>query len=139
MESQPTTRRLAAIVIADVVGYTRLMELDDTRTFAALGAIRSEVIDPAIVSHGGRIVQTAGDGWLAEFPSALAALRSSIQIQREMATRNARVPVDERLDYRMGVNPGDIMVQGKEIAGDGVSVASRRSASAWRRVNGNRP
>src|SRR6476661_4279502 len=139
MQSHLATRRLAAIVIADVVGYTRLMELDDTGTFSRLGSIRNEVIDPAIVSHGGRIVQTAGDGWLAEFPSALAALRSSIQIQREMATRNARVPVDERLDYRMGVNPGDIMVQGKEIAGDGVSVASRRSASAWRRVNGNRP
>lgn len=130
MESQLSTRRLAAIVIADVVGYTRLMELDDTRTFAALGAIRSEVIDPAIVSHGGRIVQTAGDGWLAEFPSALAALRSSIQIQREMAKRNAHVPAGERLEYRMGVNLGDIMVQGNEIAGDGVNVASRLESLA---------
>jgi len=130
METQLSTRRLAAIVIADVVGYTRLMELDDTRTFAALGAIRSEVIDPAIVSHGGRIVQTAGDGWLAEFPSALAALRASIHIQREMAKRNAGAPAEERLDYRIGVNLGDIMVQGSEIAGDGVNVASRLESLA---------
>jgi adenylate cyclase len=130
MQAQLATRRLAAIVIADVVGYTRLMERDDSGTFARLGSIRSEIVDPSIVSHGGHIVQTAGDGWLAEFPSALAALRASIQMQREMATRNAGVPSDERIEYRMGVNLGDIMVQGREIAGDGVNVASRLESLA---------
>src|SRR5439155_26192410 len=85
------TRRLAAILIADVVGYTRLMERDDTGTFSRLRNIRDEVVDPAIVSHDGRIVKTAGYGLLAEFPSALAALRASVQIQREMAKRNEGV------------------------------------------------
>ena len=124
------TRRLAAIVIADVVGYTRLMERDDTGTFAQLGSIRNELIDPAIVSHGGRMVQTAGDGWLAEFPSALAALRASIQMQRAMSRRNADVESSARIDYRMGVNLGDIMEHGSEIAGDGVNVASRLESLA---------
>ena len=125
MTSDTVTRRVAAIVIADVVGYTRMMERDDTGTFSRLGSIRNEVTDPAIVSHGGHIVQTAGDGWLAEFPSALAALRASTQIQREMAKRNATQSPDELIEYRIGVNLGDIMVQGTEIAGDGVNVASR--------------
>ena len=132
MSASPSavTRRLAAIVIADVVGYTRLMERDDTTTFARLGAIRSEVVDPAIVAHDGRIVQTAGDGWLAEFPSALAALRASIQIQRAMGKRNAALGADERIDHRIGVNLGDIIVRGSEIAGDGVNVASRLESLA---------
>jgi Adenylate cyclase, family 3 (some proteins contain HAMP domain) len=130
MPTTLATRRLAAIVIADVVGYTRLMERDDSGSLARLGAIRDGVIDPTIVSHGGHIVQTPGDGWLAEFPSALAALRASIQIQREMARRNAGSSATERIDYRMGVNLGDIMVQGSEIAGDGVNVASRLESIA---------
>ena len=124
------TRRLAAIVIADVVGYTRLMERDDTGTFARLRSIRDEVVDPAIVSHDGRIVKTAGDGLLAEFPSALAALRASVQIQRETAKRNEGVAKEERIDYRIGVNLGDIMVDGSDIVGDGVNVASRLEALA---------
>lgn len=123
-------RRLAAIVIADVVGYTRLMERDDTGTFARLRTIRDEVVDPAIVSHGGRIVKTAGDGLLAEFPSALSALRASVQIQREMARRNAGVAADDRIDYRIGVNLGDVMAEAGDIAGDGVNVASRLEALA---------
>ena len=124
------TRRLAAIVIADVVGYTRLMERDDTGTFSRLRNIRDEVVDPAIVSHDGRIVKTAGDGLLAEFPSALAALRASLQIQTEMAKRNAGVTGDERIDYRIGINLGDIMIDGHDIAGDGVNVAARLEALA---------
>jgi len=124
------TRRLAAIVIADVVGYTRLMERDDTGTFARLRSIRDEVVDPAIVSHDGRIVKTAGDGLLAEFPSALAALRASVQIQREMAKRNEGVAAEERIDYRIGINLGDIMVDGSDIVSDGVNVASRLEALA---------
>jgi len=119
------TRRLAAILIADVVGYTRLMERDDTGTFSRLRTIRDEVVDPAIVSHGGRIVKTAGDGLIAEFTSAVAALRAAIQIQREMAVRNGATTAHERIDYRIGVNLGDIMVDASDIAGDGVNVASR--------------
>ena len=130
MESGAVIRRLAAIVIADVVGYTRLMERDDTGTYARVRLIRDEVVDPAILSHGGRIVKTAGDGLVAEFTSALAALRASIQIQRQMQTRNASATTDERIDYRIGVNLGDIMVEGNDIAGDGVNVASRLEALA---------
>jgi len=130
MNTEIIARRLAAIVIADVVGYSRHMERDDTGTFAQLRSIRGEVVDPAIVSHGGRIVKTAGDGLLAEFPSVLAALRASIQIQRAMAELNVGRPSDERIDYRIGVNVGDIMVDANDIAGDGVNVASRLESMA---------
>ena len=130
MVEKLVTRRLAAIVIADVVGYTRLMERDDTGTFARLRSIRDEVVDPAIVSHDGRIVKTAGDGLLAEFPSALAALRASVQIQQEMVKRNNGVAPEDGIDYRIGVNLGDIMVDGADIAGDGVNVASRLESLA---------
>jgi len=128
---RPTvTRRLAAIVIADVAGYSRLMERDDTGTFARLRSIRDEIVDPAIVSHDGRIVKTAGDGFLAEFPSALAALRASVQIQGEMAKRNEGVANEDRIDYRIGVNLGDVMAEKDDIAGDGVNVASRLESLA---------
>ena len=119
------TRRLAAILIADVVGYTRLMERDDTGTFSRLRTVRDEVVDPAIVSHGGRIVKTAGDGLMAEFTSALSALRAAVHIQREMTARNADVPADERIEYRIGINLGDVMVDGSDLAGDGINVAAR--------------
>lgn len=122
------TRRLAAILIADVVGYTRLMERDDTGTFSRLRTIRDEVVDPAIVSHGGRIVKTAGDGLLAEFASALSALRAAVQVQREMAARNADIPADVCIEYRIGINLGDVMVDGSDLAGDGINVASRLEA-----------
>lgn len=130
MDPTTVTRRLAAIVIADVVGYTRLMERDDTGTYARVRLIRDEVVDPTILSHGGRIVKTAGDGLVAEFTSALAALRAAIQIQRQMAARNATATADERIDYRIGINLGDVMVEGGDIAGDGVNVASRLEALA---------
>ena len=130
MNRSAVTRKLAAIVIADLVSYSRHMERDDTGTFARLRSIRDEVVDPAIVSHGGRIVKSAGDGLLAEFTNVLAALRASIQIQREMASRNRGISTDERLEYRIGVNLGDIMVDANDIAGDGVNVASRLEAIA---------
>jgi len=130
MDSSTVIRRLAAIVIADVVGYTRLMERDDSGTYARVRLIRDEVVDPAILSHGGRIVKTAGDGLVAEFTNALAALRASIQIQRQMAARNMTATAHERIDYRIGVNLGDIMVESNDIAGDGVNVASRLEALA---------
>ena len=130
MNTDTVSRRLAAIVIADVVGYSRHMERDDTGTFARLRSIRDEVVDPAIISHGGRIVKTAGDGLLAEFTNALAALRASIQIQKEMAARNAQHSAADRLEYRIGVNLGDIMVDANDIAGDGVNIASRLESLA---------
>src|SRR5205814_8884029 len=95
-----------------------------------LRLVRDELVDPAIVSHGGRIVKTAGDGFLAEFPSALAALRASVQIQREMAARNRAAAAGERIDYRVGVSLGDIIVDRDDIAGDGVNVASRLESMA---------
>jgi len=100
MDSTTVIRRLAAIVIADVVGYTRLMERDDTGTYARVRLIRDEVVDPAILSHGGRIVKTAGDGLVAEFTNALAALRAAIQMQRQMEVRNASAKPDERIGLR---------------------------------------
>lgn len=123
-------RRLAAILIADVVGYTRLMERDDTGTFARLHSIRNEVVDPAVVSNGGRIVRTVGDGLMAEFASALSALRAASHIQREMMARNTGIPPEERIDYRIGINLGDVMVDGSDLAGDGINVAARLEALA---------
>ncbi len=119
------TRRLAAIVVADVVGYTRLMERDEAGTHARLSELRAHLIDPKIGEQGGRIVRTAGDGMLLEFTSASAALRFSIDIQREMHARNRDAAPDLRLDFRIGINLGDIIVEGNDIAGDGVNVAAR--------------
>src|SRR5437763_4030736 len=107
MNTDTVSRRRAAIVIADVVGYSRHMERDDTGTFGRLRSIRDEVVDPAIISHGGRIVKTAGDGLLAEFTRALAALRASIRIQREMATRNRQHSAYRRLEHPIGLNTCD--------------------------------
>ena len=123
-------RRLAAIVLLDVVGYSRLMGLDDRGTLAALKAHRRELIDPKIAEHGGRIVKTTGDGLLLEFSSADAALRCAVDVQRGMAARNSGIAPDQRLDFRIGINLGDIIVDGDDIAGDGVNVAARLEALA---------
>jgi adenylate cyclase len=125
MTSNPVSRRLAAIVVADVVGYTRLMERDEAGTHSRLKEIRAQVIDPRIAAHGGRIIHTAGDGMLVEFGSATAALRSAIEIQREMGTRSLYLASDERIDFRVGINLCDIIIDGDDIAGEGVNVAAR--------------
>ena len=125
METTPVTRRLAAIVIADVVGYTRLMERDEAGTHARLREIRGNVTDPRIAEYGGRIVKTAGDGMLVEFPSATAALRCSVEVQREMGHRNLYAAADTKIEFRIGINLGDILIDGDDIAGDGVNVAAR--------------
>jgi len=125
MERAPVTRRLAAIVIADVVGYARLMEFDEAGTHARLREIRDKVVDPKIGEYGGRIVKTAGDGMVVEFPSATAALRCAVDVQREMGHRNLYVATDAKLEFRIGINLGDILIDGDDIAGDGVNVASR--------------
>jgi adenylate cyclase len=119
------SRRLAAIVVADVVGYTRLMERDEAGTHARLKEIRAQVVDPRIAAHGGRIIHTSGDGMLVEFASATAALRCATEIQREMGTRNLYVAPEERIEFRVGINLGDIIVDGDDIAGEGVNVAAR--------------
>ena len=118
-------RRLAAIVSADVAGYSRLMGRDESGTLAALKAIRQEVVDPAIARHGGRIVKTTGDGLLLEFPSVVNAVRCAVEVQTAMADRSTSMADDRRIAFRMGINIGDIIVEGDDIFGDGVNVAAR--------------
>jgi len=126
----PVTRKLAAVVIADVVGYSRLMEHDEAGTHTRLREIREKLIDPKIAEHGGRTVNTSGDGMLLDFPSATSALRCAVEIQREMGLRNLHVAPDERIEFRFGINLGDIIIEGDDIIGDGVNVAARLEALA---------
>jgi class 3 adenylate cyclase/TolB-like protein len=128
--SSTSTRRLAAVLIADVAGYSRLMEQDEAGTHARLLEIRADVTDPAVRRHGGRIVRTVGDGLLVEFPSATSALAAAIEIQRTMAERNHGLPAKGRIDHRIGINLGDILVEENDIAGNGVNVAARLEAIA---------
>ena len=123
-------RRLAAIVSADVVGYSLLMGRDDSATLAGLKALRRELIDPKISEYGGRIVNTAGDNLLLEFPSVVDAVRCSVDVQRAMAERNANEPAEQRIEFRVGINLGDIIIDGNDIYGDGVNVAARLQALA---------
>src|SRR6185369_17073994 len=118
-------RRLAAIVSADVAGYSRLMGRDESGTLAALKTLRQEVVDPAIASHGGRIVKTTGDGLLLEFPSVVNAVRCAVEVQTAMAAKTADVPEDHRIGFRIGINQSDIIVEGDDIFGDGVNVTAR--------------
>jgi adenylate cyclase len=118
-------RRLAAIVSADVAGYSRLMGRDEGGTLAALKAIRLGVVDPVIASHGGRIVKTTGDGLLLEFPSVVNAVRCAVEVQTAIADRSAGIAEDRRIAFRIGINLGDIIVEGDDIFGDGVNVAAR--------------
>jgi len=118
-------RRLAAIVAADVVGYSRLMGGDDSGTLATLRALRRELVDPKIAEHGGRLVKTTGDGLLVEFASVVDAVSCTIELQTAMAERNIDVPEDRRMIFRIGVNEGDIIIEDDDIFGDGVNVAAR--------------
>ena len=118
-------RRLAAIVSADVAGYSRMMGQDESGTLAALKVIRQEVIDPAIGRHGGRIVKATGDGLLLEFPSVVNAVRCAVQVQIAMANRRPAAAENRRIAFRIGINIGDIIVEGDDIFGDGVNVAAR--------------
>jgi TolB-like protein/class 3 adenylate cyclase/Tfp pilus assembly protein PilF len=122
-----STRRLTAILSADVAGYSRLMHADETGTHGRLKACRG-VVDPLISDHGGRIVGTAGDGLLAEFASVLDAVRAAVAIQRALGTRNRDLPADQWLAFRIGVNLGDVIVDGDDIFGDGVNIAARLQA-----------
>src|SRR6201987_6565885 len=125
MSGERAVRSLAAILAADVAGYSRLMGADEEGTLAALKAIRRELSDPKVKERRGRIVKTTGDGLLIEFASVVDAVRCAVDVQREMAERNADVPPDRRLELRMGINVGDIIKDGRDIYGDGVNVAAR--------------
>jgi adenylate cyclase len=119
------TRRLAAILAADVAGYSRLIEADEEGTLGRLKTLRAEIIDPKIAGHRGRIVKTTGDGLLVEFASVVDALRCAAEVQKAMAESNASLPGDRRIEFRIGINVGDIVVEDGDIFGDGVNVAAR--------------
>jgi adenylate cyclase len=124
----PATRRLAAILAADVAGYSRLMGADEEGTHDRLKAHRRELVEPKIGEHSGRIVKTTGDGMLVEFPSVVDAVRCAAELQRVMIDRDAAIPEDRRIRFRIGINLGDIIVDGDDIFGDGVNVAARLEA-----------
>jgi TolB-like protein len=124
------TRRLAAILAADVAGYSRLMGADEEGTLERLKALRRELLDPKMAEHHGRIVKTTGDGLLAEFPSVVDAVRCALEIQCGMAERNTAVPEGKHIDFRIGVNLGDIILDDGDIFGDGVNIAARLEALA---------
>jgi adenylate cyclase len=124
------TRRLAAILAADVAGYSRLMGADEEGTLQRLRAHRRELVDPKIREHRGRIVKTTGDGMLVEFSSVVDAVRCAAEIQRAMVDRNAGIAEDQRITFRIGVNLGDVIIDGDDIYGDGVNIAARLEALA---------
>src|SRR5437870_5995084 len=124
------SRRLAAILAADVAGYSRLMGADEEGTLDRLKAHRRQLVDPRIKEHHGRIVKTTGDGLLAEFPSVVDAVRGAVEIQRAMVDRETVMAEDRRIRFRIGVNLGDIIADGDDIFGDGVNIAARLEALA---------
>src|SRR5947209_11550755 len=125
MEQRHVERKLAAILAADVAGYSRLMGADEGGTLAQLKAHRRALVDPKIREHRGKIIKTTGDGMLVEFASVVDAVRCAVEIQRGMAERNAGVPQHKRIEFRVGINLGDIIHDEKDIFGDGVNVAAR--------------
>jgi adenylate cyclase len=125
MSAAQTERRLSAIMLADIAGYSALMERDEARTFARLRTLRDEVVNPKISEFGGRVIKTTGDGFLAEFPSATAALGCGVAIQRMNISQEADKDEAERFHLRMGINLGDIISDGDDVSGDGVNIAAR--------------
>ncbi len=123
--AEKVERRLAAILSADVVGYTRLMRADEEGTLTRFRAHRSELVEPKIAEYKGRIVKLMGDGWLVEFASVVDAVRCATEVQRGMAARNAGVPEDDQIVLRVGINLGDVIVEGDDVHGDGVNFATR--------------
>jgi len=123
-------RRLSAVLAADVAGYSRLIGLDEEGTVSALTAHRTDLFEPRIAHHRGRLVKTTGDGLLVEFPSVVDAVRCAVDVQREMAKRNAEFAADRRIEFRMGIHVGDIVAEQNDIFGDGVNIAARLEALA---------
>jgi len=129
MSGERLQRRLAAILAADIAGYSRLMGADEEGTLTRLKALRSGLIDPKIAEHRGRIFKTTGDGILIEFASVVDALRCALEVQAGMGEQNA-VPSNQRIEFRIGIHQGDILVDGDDILGDGVNIAARLEALA---------
>jgi adenylate cyclase len=125
LNTERVERRLAAVLAADVAGYSRLMGIDEEGTLAQLKAVRKSLVDPTVAAHRGRIVKTTGDGMLVEFASAVDAVRGAIEVQGGMAERNASVPQDMRIELRIGIHVGDIIIDENDIFGDGVNIAAR--------------
>jgi adenylate cyclase len=125
-----STRRLAAILAADVAGYSRLMSADEEGTHERLKAHLVELVDPKIGEHHGRVVKNTGDGVLAEFASVVDALRCGAEVQAGMSERNARAPPDNRIEFRIGIHQGDVVVEDNDIFGDAVNIAARLEALA---------
>ncbi len=130
MAEQQVTRRLAAILAADVVGYSRLMEADEAGTLAALKSRRKNVLEPLLRRHHGRIVKTMGDGVLVEFASAVNAVECAVRLQEDMMAANVEAPDDQRIVLCIGVNLGDIVIENGDLYGDGVNIAARLEAMA---------
>src|SRR5215813_8654625 len=130
MAEERTQRRLAAILAADVVGYSRQMQTDEARTLADLKVRRTEVLDPLVAKHHGRIFKVAGDGLLVEFGSAVNAVECALELQHCMEAANAGQANDRHIVLRVGVNLGDVMVEGSDLYGDGVNIAARLEAIA---------
>jgi TolB-like protein/class 3 adenylate cyclase len=126
----PPVRRLTAILAADVAGYSRLMGADEEGTHERLKAHLGELVNPKIAEHRGRIVKNTGDGFLAEFPSVVDAMRSAVEVQQGMAEANAAIPPEKRIEFRVGINLGDVIAEEHDIFGDGVNVAARLEALA---------
>jgi TolB-like protein/class 3 adenylate cyclase len=130
LSSEPVERRLTAILAADVAGYSRLIGADEEGTLAQLKAFRKTLVDPTIAKHRGRIVKTTGDGMLVEFASAVDAARCAVEVQRGMASENMEVPQAERIEFRIGIHLGDIIIDDNDIFGDGVNIAARLESIA---------
>ena len=130
MSEERVQRRLAAILASDVVGYSRLMGEDEEGALVTLKTLKRELIDPKIKGHCGRLVKTAGDGMLVEFASVVGAMQCAVEVQRRMAEHNIEIPAERRVEFRMGINLGDIIIDEGDIYGDGVNVAARLEALA---------
>ena len=134
MAEDRVERRLAAILSTDVVGYSRLMGADEEGTLSALKAFRREIIDPSIEAHHGQIVKVMGDGMLAEFSSVVEAVKQAVEVQLTLAERSAEIPEDRRIEFRVAINLGDVIVEDDDIYGGGVNVAARlQEPKRWRR------
>src|SRR5580698_11026012 len=125
MTTARVDRRLAAVLAADIAGYSRLMGADEEGTLARLKACRKALVDPKIAEYRGRIVKTTGDGMLVEFGSAVDAVRCAVEVQRGMASSNIDVPETKRIEFRIGIHVGDIIIDDNDIFGDGVNIAAR--------------
>jgi adenylate cyclase len=125
MAQARVARRLAAILAADVVGYSRLMEADEAGTFARLKNLRRELVEPVLQEHGGRFVDLKGDGAIVEFQSVTRAVEAAVAIQQAMRHREPGLPDDRRIRYRIGINLGDVIIDGETVEGDGINIAAR--------------